>query len=58
MNKDYASGIIFAVGMALFGRGMYELGKSQAQKEDTKRWIALQKLLENLKKERAKKKES
>lgn len=47
MNK-FIDGITFTVGMALFGKSMYELGKLKEQKEDVKRWNEMKIKLEIL----------
>ena len=47
MNK-FVDGVTFTVGMALFGKGMYELGKLKERKEDAKRWNIMRIKLEVL----------
>lgn len=44
----FISGVTFTVGMALFGKSMYELGKLKEQKEDAKRWNEMRIKLEVL----------
>lgn len=36
--KQFVCGILYATGVALFGKGMYELGKHHECKENQKRW--------------------
>lgn len=47
MSK-FVGGVTFTVGMALFGKSMYELGKLKEQKEDAKRWNEMRIKLEVL----------
>ena len=47
MNK-FVGGITFTVGMALFGKSMYELGKLKERKENAKRWDIMRIKLEVL----------
>lgn len=50
MNKQFVSGVLFTIGMAAFGNGMYELGRERGRKDEAKRWIGLANILESLKK--------
>lgn len=50
MNKQFVSGVLFTVGMAVFGNSMYELGRERGKRDEAKRWIGLANILESLKK--------
>lgn len=36
--NDFKRGIVFTLGMAIFGAAMYEIGKRKEQRENAKRW--------------------
>lgn len=55
--KGFKRGIMFAVGLALFGKGMYEFGKRKERHEDAKRWHLFRVTVEEICKPESKKKE-
>lgn len=56
MRNQFLSGVLFTVGMAMFGKSMYKLGRLDEKREDLKLWKSLIKELKQIEKE-AKKKE-
>lgn len=54
MTKQFVSGVFFAVGMALFGKSMYELGVQKAQEDEARHWKVFQDLMRNLEKNQKK----
>ena len=36
--KDFKRGVLFTIGLALFGAAMHEMGRRKEQHENAKRW--------------------
>lgn len=46
--NDFTRGVLFATGMFLFGKGLYELGKLREQQIDAERWREFRKTVEKV----------
>lgn len=56
--NDFKQGVMFAAGLALFGKVMYELGKRTERREDAKRWHLFKVTVDEICKAEDKKEES
>lgn len=56
--NDFKQGVMFAAGLALFGKVMYEWGKRTERREDAKRWHLFKVTVEEICKADDKKEES
>lgn len=46
--NEFTRGVVWTVGMYMFGKGMYDLGKLNEARKDAKAWKELNKKLEEM----------